>query len=150
MENQPIAIAHSSCSILPALRSCLAISMTSRAWWNMLPQWQLAGCWSWTWNTGYDDGGGDSWELHGDTRLYRVRTKPLLQYFNQLAVCIRAFLGMRDQIPFGTRKSSTVKALILHDPYSFSKKETSLQFSSKSWGNRPMMPWSPNFFWSVP
>jgi len=45
-------------------------------------------------NTGYDDGGGDSWELHGDTRLYRVRTKPLLQYFNQLAVCIRAFLGI--------------------------------------------------------
>lgn len=69
------------------------------------------------WNTGYDDGGGDSWELHGDTRLYRVRTKPLLQYFNQLAVCIRAFLGMRDQIPFRTRKSSTkVQALILHDP----------------------------------
>ena len=54
-------------------------------------------------NTGYD-GGGDSWELHGGTRLYRVRTKPLLQYFNQLAVCIRAFLGMRDQIPKNSQK----------------------------------------------
>ena len=48
-----------------------------------------------------------------------------------------------------TRKSSTVKALILHDPYSFSKKETSLQFSSKSWGDRPMVAQSMSVPWGI-
>ena len=55
-----MAVAHSSYSISAALRSFLAISTTSPAWWNMLLQWQLAG-WSW-WDkcdTGYDDDGGE-------------------------------------------------------------------------------------------